>query len=204
MLTERSKENLVGVHEDLVHVLTDAYAVIRSLGLDIIVTEGLRDAKRQKKLLAEGKSKTLNSRHLTGHAFDIAIIKDGKVTWDMQWYKQVAKVVKEVAKTEGIDVEWGGDWSSFKDGTHFQLSWAAYPLQAHPKTTGNSKTIAASIFGFPIAAYIPELFDSIKSLVGGLTWFDDPFIKYFQLTLVVVIAAFVVSERVAKMKQEGV
>lgn len=204
MFTQRSKSNMEGVHQDLTKVLYDAYADIRSLGLDIIVTEGLRDAQRQKKLLAEGKSQTLNSRHLTGHALDVAVIKDGQVTWDMKYYRQVANVVKEVAAVHGIAVEWGGDWTSLKDGTHFQLSWAAYPLQPHPKTEGNSKTIAASVFGFPVAAYIPELFDSIKSLVGGLTWFDDAFIKYLQLALVILIAAFVISERVAKMKREGV
>ena len=204
MFTDRSKKNMEGVHEDLTKVLIDSYAAIKSLGLDIIVTEGLRDALRQKKLLAEGKSKTLNSRHLTGHALDIAVIKDGQVTWDMKYYKQVADVVKEIAYVLGVDVEWGGDWASLKDGTHFQLSWAAYPLQPHPKTERNSKTIAASVFGFPVAAYIPELFGSIKTLVGGLTWFDDAFIKYVQFTLVVLIAAFVVSERVAKMKREGV
>lgn len=204
MFTERSKLNLEGVHPDLVKVLVDAYAGIQLLGVDVIVTEGVRDGLRQQKLLAEGKSQTLNSRHLTGHALDIAVIKDGTATWDLEYYRQVADVVKDSAKAHGIDVEWGGDWSSLVDGTHFQLSWAAYPLQQNPKTPRNSKTIAASIVGFPVAAYIPELFASIKSMIGGLTWFDDDVVKWIQFGLVVVIAVFVVSERIAKMKKEGV
>ena len=36
-----------------------------------MITEGLRTWQRQEALLREGKSKTMRSRHLTGHAVQI-------------------------------------------------------------------------------------------------------------------------------------
>ena len=29
--------------------------------------------------------------------------------------------------TEGVRIEWGGDWHTFKDGPHFQLPIVQYP-----------------------------------------------------------------------------
>ena len=35
--------------------------------------------------------------------------------------------MKAAAKKEGVLLEWGGDWKTFKDGPHFQLPWVQYP-----------------------------------------------------------------------------
>ena len=35
--------------------------------------------------------------------------------------------MKASADALGIDIEWGGDWESFKDWGHFQLPWDEYP-----------------------------------------------------------------------------
>ncbi len=67
MLSERSLKNLTGVHPDLVRVIEFA----AGLGVSFIVTEGMRTIERQKQLLAAGKSRTLRSRHLSGHAVDL-------------------------------------------------------------------------------------------------------------------------------------
>mgnify|MGYP000035119156 CR=1 FL=1 len=121
----RSKRNMKGLHPDLIAVLT---AALHRTPLDFVVTEGLRTEARQRELVASGASKTMNSRHLTGHAFDIALIMDqGGITWQFEAYRNAASVFKDVAQELGIDLEWGGDWRSFKDGPHFQLSWAKYP-----------------------------------------------------------------------------
>ena len=122
-LGKRSKKRLEGVHPDLVVVLK--LAVSRSK-IDFTVLEGLRSLKRQKELKASGASKTLNSRHLTGHAVDIAPLLGGKVSWDWPLYYQLEPVVKKAAKDLGVEIEWGGDWKSFKDGPHWQLPWSVY------------------------------------------------------------------------------
>ena len=120
----RSLQRLEGIHPDLRRVMDRAIA---TTDLDFTVLEGLRSLERQKKLVASGASKTLKSRHLTGHAVDIAPHIEGKVSWDWPLYHKLAKVVKAAAAHEGVKIEWGGDWRSFKDGPHWQLPWRDYP-----------------------------------------------------------------------------
>lgn len=200
-LTERSLKNLDGVEPILRSIVKATYEVSP---YPFIVTEGLRTAERQKKLLAEGKSKTMNSRHLTGHAIDFAVVKDGTVTWEFQYYKEVANAFKETAIRLGAVAEWGGDWPSFKDGTHIQLPWREYPIQAAPKTPQNSKTVAAASVGFPIAAFLPEAFAAIAEFTGWLAEINDDLVRWAQIAAVIAIAAFIIHERVTKIKREGV
>jgi peptidoglycan L-alanyl-D-glutamate endopeptidase CwlK len=83
---------------------------------------------RQAELVRAGKSQTMRSRHLTGHAVDLAALDEaGRVTWARSAYEALASQVKAAAAAEGVLVEWGGDWRSFFDGPHFQLPWASYP-----------------------------------------------------------------------------
>lgn len=123
-LGSRSKKRLEGVHPDLVRVVERA---IELTEVDFTVLEGMRTVARQKKLVAKGASTTMNSRHLTGHAVDIGAWVDGTVRWDWPLYYKLAEAMKQAAKELNVDLEWGGDWKSFKDGPHFELSWAAYP-----------------------------------------------------------------------------
>ena len=121
----RSKANLLGVHPDLVLVAARA---LELSPVDFTVTEGVRSPSRQKELFAQHKSQTLRSRHITGHAIDVAALRDGKVTWNWQEYEEIAKAFKAAAAELCIDITWGGDWKSFKDGAHFELSYGAYPV----------------------------------------------------------------------------
>jgi peptidoglycan L-alanyl-D-glutamate endopeptidase CwlK len=96
--------------------------------LDFTVLEGWRNLDRQKQLLAQKATKTLNSRHLTGHAVDLAPMIGGSVSWDWPLYHRLAKVVKAAADHENVPITWGGDWKTFKDGPHWELPWKQYPL----------------------------------------------------------------------------
>lgn len=124
ILSELSKRNLKGVHADLVRVVERA---IKLTTVDFRVTEGLRTLARQKQLRAAGASQTLNSRHLTGHAVDLAAMVGGKIRWDWPLYYELAEAMKDASVQVSVPIEWGGDWKSFKDGPHFQLPWAKYP-----------------------------------------------------------------------------
>lgn len=124
VLGSKSKEKLKGVHPQLVKVVERA---IQLSSVDFTVGEGLRSIERQKQLVAQGASKTMKSRHITGHAVDLYALKDGKVSWEMPLYKKIADAVLQAAKELNVDVEWGGNWETFKDGPHFQLSWKNYP-----------------------------------------------------------------------------
>lgn len=123
-LGARSLSRLEGVHPDLVKVVHKAAAMS---DMDFTILEGLRTLERQKVLYAKGATRTMKSRHLTGHAVDIAPVIDGQVTWDWPLYHKLAPIVKAAAVSVGVPIEWGGDWKSFKDGPHWQLPWSSYP-----------------------------------------------------------------------------
>lgn len=115
---------MAGVHQDLVRVIMRAAALS---AVDFRITEGLRTLERQKDLVAAGASRTMKSRHLTGHAVDVAAEVGGKVRWDWPLYHKIAAAVKAAANELGVPIVWGGDWKTFKDGPHFELDRAAYP-----------------------------------------------------------------------------
>ena len=120
-LSQRSMQNLSGVHPDLVAVVKRAIEITEQ---DFSVIEGVRNIERQRQLVAKGASQTMNSRHLTGHAVDLAPYP---LSWDWEYFYPIADAMKQAAEDLDVDLEWGGDWTSFKDGPHFQLSWGAYP-----------------------------------------------------------------------------
>lgn len=120
----RSLRNLKGIHPDLRRVLDRA---LQDSPLDFIVIEGLRTNSRQRKLVASGASQTMNSRHITGHAVDLLPIGPDGPAFSWSLYHKLGPAVKEAAKAEGVDLDWGGDWRSFKDGPHFELEHNTYP-----------------------------------------------------------------------------
>jgi peptidoglycan L-alanyl-D-glutamate endopeptidase CwlK len=122
-LSVRSKKALVGVHPDLVRVVERA---IQLTDVDFAVTEGVRTIERQRQLFASGASTTMNSRHITGHAVDVAAWV-GEIRWDWPLYHKIAEAMKAAAKELGVAIIWGGDWKTFKDGPHFELDRRFYP-----------------------------------------------------------------------------
>ena len=124
VFSQRSLRNLQDVHPDFVLV---ARRALELTTVDFIVTEGRRGSARQEQLIAEGRSWTKNSRHLTGHAIDVAAYVDGSVSWDWKYYELIAQAFKQASHELGIPIEWGGDWHQRKDGPHFQLPWKEYP-----------------------------------------------------------------------------
>ena len=126
-LSTSSIAKLRGVHPDLVRVVNRCAADWKDSETGFIVTCGLRTLAEQKVLVAKGASKTLRSRHLTGHAVDLAVTIGGKVRWDWPLYDRLSKVMKAAANKEKVPLEWGGGWANFKDGPHYQLPWKQYP-----------------------------------------------------------------------------
>ena len=118
-LDERSEKRLEGVNDALVSVVRRA---ARITTIPFIVTEGVRTKDRQAQLVVNGASKTMNSKHLTGRAVDLAAVIDGEVRWDWPLYHKLAKAMKDAAAECGVSIVWGGDWRTFKDGPHFELA----------------------------------------------------------------------------------
>ena len=133
----RSLQRLDRAHPALKKLFIE---VAKKCPVDIEISETVRTETRQKELVKAGASRTMNSRHIASvpkhewygtkpvsHAVDFYCTLNGKVRWDWHLYKIVADHVKIVAKQLGIQVVWGGDWKSFKDGPHVELDRKIYP-----------------------------------------------------------------------------
>lgn len=122
-LNARSINNLRNVDEKLKSLVSLAATRIDQdlPGYSFIVTSGLRTLEEQKELYKKGLTKTMNSKHLTGNAIDIAVQINEKITWNFAEYKKVADLFKQCARDLNVNIVWGGDWITFKDGPHFEL-----------------------------------------------------------------------------------
>lgn len=125
--SKKSLERLDTCHPDIQKVFKE---VIKHV--DCSILEGVRTKERQEELVRQGKSKTLNSKHIKqadgyAHAVDVA-------PWPIDWadrerFTLFAGFVLGIAKGLGVELVWGGDWDSdfttkdhsFFDGPHFQL-----------------------------------------------------------------------------------
>ena len=122
-LGKRSLSNLAGVHEDLVAVMHKA---IKEGHQDFTVIEGRRTMERQRELVRKGFSKTLNSRHLTGHAVDVVPYPIAhRLSYPDHVWDDLAKSILNAADDLNVDLEWGyNKWGW--DKPHYQLAWRSY------------------------------------------------------------------------------
>lgn len=99
---------------------------------DLTVLCGTRSKAEQDAAFKSGASKLAwpKSKHnkTPSEAVDVAPIVKGSVSWDWTAYHAVAPIIKdEWAKmqreglTHGVTLSWGGDWTVFKDGPHWEL-----------------------------------------------------------------------------------
>lgn len=139
-LSKRSMARLAGVHPDLVAVV---HRAISRTEVDFAVVEGLRTTERQRQLVKAGASKTMDSRHLTGHAVDLGAWIGGSVRWDWPLYLKIAEAMRTASQELNTPVRWGGTWGllsniegpitseilhkRFPDGPHFELWRQRYP-----------------------------------------------------------------------------
>lgn len=128
-----SKEKLSRVHPDL--------RLVASLALelspyDFTIVEGIRSKERQAQLVAAGASRTMNSRHRTGDAYDFCPWIDGKLAWNnREAFLAIVEAHFQAADELGILIQSGSDWDmdgvpvdkdpdeSFFDAPHIQRPW---------------------------------------------------------------------------------
>lgn len=141
---EQSLKKLEGVHKDLVKVMK--LAIINS-PYDFKITNGVRTSAEQYALYCQGRTvltdkkgnklkKVTNCDGITkksnhqvkadgfGYAVDIALLNPNnpkEVIWnDIAMYTKVANHILKIAKEQGVNLEWGGNWKDFKDYPHFE------------------------------------------------------------------------------------
>lgn len=147
---EKSLNELKGVHPELVAVVNRAFELTVQ---DFSVHDGLRTLEEQKEMVASGASKTMDSRHLTGHAVDLVPYINGKLRWEWVPIYRIADAVRIAANELGTPIRWGGAWDitftenldspedlvidyvtrrrkagkeAFIDGPHFELPKSKY------------------------------------------------------------------------------
>ena len=90
-----------------------AFACLQNIS--VFVNEWYRTKERQAELVAQGKSWTMNSKHIDGLAVDLVVIKDdGSVSWDCKDYELLGAYW-----TAHLDGVWGGRFKQ-RDCVHFQ------------------------------------------------------------------------------------
>lgn len=128
-LSKRDLDRMKGLHPDLYKTIVRASQICV---VKFMVVEGTRSIDQQKKYVMSGASKTMKSRHLTGHAVDIApmidLDNDGDldVSWLQKHFSPLAVAMKQAAADVGASIEWGYDLWKW-DGPHFQLPKSRYP-----------------------------------------------------------------------------
>jgi peptidoglycan L-alanyl-D-glutamate endopeptidase CwlK len=116
-----SKKSIAKLKEVHPHIQELVKSAINLSTIDFGISEGMRTRDRQQILYDTGKSQTMNSRHLTGHAVDVYAWKDGAVSWEFEDYETINIAFSKASKLTNIPYVWGGSWKSFKDGPHFEL-----------------------------------------------------------------------------------
>jgi peptidoglycan L-alanyl-D-glutamate endopeptidase CwlK len=93
--------------------------------VDFSIVCGRRTQAEQRALFHAGKTPSLNSRHLTGHAVDVAPFVGGKIVWDWPSFRKLAPFIEAAAVEVGCPIQWGGNWKApnTPDGPHWQIPW---------------------------------------------------------------------------------
>jgi peptidoglycan L-alanyl-D-glutamate endopeptidase CwlK len=107
-----SLKELDGVHPDLVRVVKRAIQITTQ---DFSVHDGLRTEAEQRRYVATGVSKTMNSMHRTqvdgyGHAVDLVPFIGGKLRWEWPAAYPIATAMRIAAEEQGAALIWGGVW----------------------------------------------------------------------------------------------
>ena len=133
--SKRSFDALKGVHPNLILVMTTA---ICDTPIDFTIVEGVRTAKRQQELYAQGRTKPgaivtyadgikSKSNHQIktdgfGHAIDFAPFVNGNLDWDNHNnFKIIADHIVSTGKRLGIKIDAGFYWKRPYDPPHIQL-----------------------------------------------------------------------------------
>lgn len=153
--SKRSITLLNKVHPDLKSL---SMLAIKKSVLDFaILSSTIRTVEQQRQFVKDGKSTTMNSRHLPNSmgqvcAIDIGVLINNRISWKTSLYPSVADAYQKAARELDINLVWGGCWQNinqdldidelqfkyierkrregkrpFMDLVHFELPWSEYP-----------------------------------------------------------------------------
>lgn len=151
MFTKRTLENLASLNKKarakLEPFFIEAQNQVAATEITIEVISGLRSWQQQAALYAQGRTKpgkivtkarAGSSWHNYGLAIDLGLFRGG-VYLDEAKPKTAELIYKqlgELAKKHGI--EWAGNWTSFPEGPHFQVTFGLNLAQARARMEANN------------------------------------------------------------------
>lgn len=137
-LSNRSLNNLTGVHPELVKVVKRAIEITEQ---DFVVIEGVRTQARQDELWAQGRTKPgpvvtwtkdASSHGIHDDGFGYAVdIAPYPIDWnDLKKFDAISKAMFTAADELGVRLRWGADWDmdgnprerGESDSPHFELA----------------------------------------------------------------------------------
>lgn len=134
-----SLAELKGVKKELVDCVKLALKLSTQ---DFTVFDGIRTLKEQQQHVANGTSKTMQSKHLQGLAVDLVPWIGGKLVWDWEGCYKIAMAMDAAATQLGIadKIRWGGAWDRTLADFGSLDSWKAYEseVRAYHVRTGKS------------------------------------------------------------------
>ncbi len=125
-LSARCELRLAGVHPDLVRVVRNAAE--GGARFRVTADGGVRTLEQQRRLFERGATKTMESRHLTGHAVDVVPLDgEGSVSWAWTLFFPLADAFRAASIAESVPVVWGGAWGQLMgDYANSKVGQAAY------------------------------------------------------------------------------
>lgn len=94
-------------------LILEAYRI----GIGLSFGHAYRSIEEQTRLLNEGKSTTMNSKHLKRLAVDFNFFIDGILTYE----KRDIQELGDYWESLNIKNKWGGNWITFIDTPHFEM-----------------------------------------------------------------------------------
>jgi len=117
---QRTFDAITSLNEDAAVRAAWLIHYLQLYGAHVHVTEGLRTIGRQRSLFAQGRTTpgpiitwTLDSRHLTGRAFDIDFVGIDASQVPAVWWDLAGRI------GEWLGLRWGGRWG-VRDLRHFE------------------------------------------------------------------------------------
>ena len=103
-----------------------AQVALKHSPVDFSVYSGYRTAEEQNKLFKDGKSNCdgykVESKHQSGLAIDVVGLVGNKASWGQPTYQLIDVAFKRAAFLLDVPIEWGGNWTTFVDMPHFELT----------------------------------------------------------------------------------
>ena len=120
----RNRKHLDSLLPEVAEVAVRHIAACATEGIALAVVQSLRSMEEQEKIYARGRTmpgravtaaKPGYSWHNFGRAYDVAVVEDGRITWNSPKYARAGEVGR------ALGLIWGGDFKTVKgDVGHFE------------------------------------------------------------------------------------